>query len=343
MTLIRHRPGLRRAAGLAAAAAFAVGLSACSSGSDETSLGGGGSTGDEESGDLTELNISMVPVLDAEPFLYAQEQGYYEEAGLDVNFETNDSGPAVVTGVVNGTYDAAAAAWFPISIAIAKGAELQLVTTASFVDKGAGHGHSGLVVAQDSPIESYADLEGATVATNALTSLTTLTTEIEMDKAGADPEAADFTALPFKASVQAVAQDQADAAVVVSPFQAEGKANGMTVLDDPILEAQPENGAGLVLFTSDLNAGEKKAAFESFNEATFRAAEELQADEDLQRQVAEDVVGLSADVAQEVPMPGFATDPINLNALQGQLDLADEYGYLEQPLTAEDIVFQSES
>lgn len=284
------------------------------------------------------LNIAMVPVLDAAPFLYAQAKGYYKDAGLEVSFATNDSGPAVVTGVLNGTYDAAAAAWFPVAIAIAKGAKLKYVMTASQVEKGPGNGHSGLVVKAGSPIKGYKDLEGKTVATNALTSLTTLATKMQMKAAGADPERVKFSALPFKSSLQAVAQDQVDAAVVVSPFQTEGELAGLRIVGDPILEAMPKGGAGLVLFTSDASGAKKKDAFAAFNKATFRAADELAASTELQRKVAQEVIGLPAEVARKVPLPGIATQPIDVDALQKQLDAAHAFGYLAHPLKAADTV-----
>lgn len=288
--------------------------------------------------EAAKLHIAMVPVLDAEPFLYAQSKGFYKEAGLDVTFSTNDSGPAVVTGVLNGTYDAAAAAWFPVAIAISKGAQLKYVMTASYVAKGRANGHSGVVVKADSAVKGYRDLEGKTVATNALTSLTTLTTKMAMKAAGADPAKVKFTALPFKTSLQAVAQGQVDAAVVVSPFQTEGELAGLKVLGDPILEAMPEDGAGLVLFTSEASAAKKAAALGAFAKATFRAADELRVSPELQRKVAQEVVGLPADVARKVPLPGIANKPINVDALQKQFDEAHAYGYLARPLKAQDTV-----
>jgi len=284
----------------------------------------------------TKLNIAMVPVLDAEPFLYAQAKGYYKDAGLDVTFSTNDSGPAVITGVVNGSYDAAAAAWFPVAIAISKGAKLKFVLTASTVGKGPGQGHSGLIVKPGSPIKNYKDLEGKTVATNALTSLTTLATGMQMKAAGADPAKVKYSALPFKTALQAVAQGQVDAAVVVSPFQTEGEQGGLQVVGDPIRDAMPADGAGLVLFTSEATAAQKNAALVAFSNATRRAADELKASVDLQRKVAQEVVGLPADVARKVPLPGFANLQINADALQKQLDAAHAFGHLARPLKAAD-------
>jgi len=79
-------------------------------------------------------------------------------------------------------------------------------------------------------------------------------------------------------------------------------------------------------------------AVAAFTKATFRAADELRASTELQRKVAQEVIGLSADVARKVPLPGIANQPINADALQKQLDAAHGYGYLARPLVARDTV-----
>lgn len=134
---------------------------------------------------LTAFKVAMVSSIDTEPYLYAKQQGYYKDVGLEVTFATSDSGPALVTGVINGTYDGASAAAFPVLIAIGKGADLRILPGVTVI--GPGYGNSGLVVKADSPIRNYKDLVGKTVATNALTSLTTLATKIGVKKEGATP------------------------------------------------------------------------------------------------------------------------------------------------------------
>lgn len=338
MQTTRTTTRMRLVTGLATAAVAALALAGCSSGATTSLSGAGGGGGGAATTGMTTLTIASVNVLDEMPVLYAQKQGYYTAAGLDVKLPTTDSGPAVITGVVNGTYDAAYAAWFPILIAISKGSPLTLVSAASVVKKGIGQGNSGLVVKDGSPITSYKDLVGKKVATNALTSLTTLSTQIRMTAEGADPSTVKFSSLPFKSAIQAVAQGQADAAVVVSPFQTEATLDGLKSIGDPINEAMPVGAPGLALFTSTKNATAKKAALQKFDAATLKASQELAANPALQRQIAQSVVGLGKEVAAMVPMPGFGTITIDLTGLQQQADLAQKYGYLGKPLTAKDIV-----
>jgi len=279
---------------------------------------------------LTPFKIAMVSSLDTMPYFYAAQQGYYKDAGLDVTLSTNDSGPAVVTGVLNGTYDAATAAAFPILIAIGKGADLRIVAGSTIIDRG--FGNSGLVVRQDSAIKGFKDLAGKSVATNALTSLTVLATKIGVKAAGGDPASVKFIALPFKTSVQAVAQGQADAAVVISPFLTEAALSGMKVIADPIGSELPKGAPYGILFTSGKTAKDKRALFQAFEKATLKAIGQLKSDPELQRKLAVSMVGLSPELAKAVPLPGYATGGIDIAAFQKYADYIAEYGYTGKPV-----------
>ncbi len=281
-------------------------------------------------GALIPFKLAMVNSLDTMPYFYAAQQGYYKEAGLDVTLSTSDSGPVVVTGVLNGTYDAASAAAFPILIAIGKGAPLNIVASPTVV--GPGVGNSGLVVSKDSKVKGYKDLEGKSVATNALTSLTVLATKIGVKAAGGDPTKVKFLALPFKTSVQSVAQGQADAAVVISPFQTEAEQAGMKVIADPIGTEMPKGAPYAILFTSAKTAKDKQAQFQAFEKATLKAIEQLKADPQLQRKLAVSLVGLSPEVAKIVPLPGYTSARIDLGAFQKYADDIAAYGYTAKPV-----------
>lgn len=322
---MNHPPARRRLIrGVAAAlvAAFAAGV--------------GSSALAQAAGGLTKFNVAMVSSIDTEPYLYAKRQGYYAQAGLDVTLAKADSGPALVTGVLNGTYDGASAAAFPVLIAISKGAPLKILPGATVV--GTGHGNSGLVVRADSPIKSYKDLVGKTVATNALTSLTTLATKIGVKKEGGDPNAVKFISLPFKSSVQAVAQGQADAAVVISPFQTEAELSGLKVIADPIGTMMPKGSPYNIMFTNAKNSEAKVKDFAAFNQATLRAVKELAADPALQRRLAVSLVGMTDEVAAKVPLPDYNAAPIDLPSLQKYADFVAEYGYSDKPVDVKRVV-----
>lgn len=321
----------RLSTGVAATAALSLALVACSDDSD-SSLSGGSDGGDGDD----HLDIAMVSSLDTEPYYHAEEEGYFEDAGLDVTMSEADAGPSLVTGVLNGTYDAASSAAFPILVALGEGSDLKLFSGATNV--APDHGNSGLVVSEDSSIEGYEDLPGKTVATNALTSLTTLATQIGVDDAGDDPDSIDFTSLPFEQSVQAVDQGDADAAVVISPFQTKAEMEGMDVIDDPIGTQMPEGAPYNVMFTSTETSEDKSEEFTKFNEAVLHAVEDLQNNEDLQRDLAVSVIGLDEDVAAEVELPDYSTEPINEDAFQEYADYVADFGYSDEKVDVSDVI-----
>lgn len=281
-------------------------------------------------GALAPFKVAMVSSIDTMPYFYAAQQGYYKDAGLDVTLSTNDSGPAVVTGVLNGTYDAATAAAFPILIAIGKGADLRVLAGAVVITPNTGN--SSLVVRKDSAIKGYKDLEGKSVATNALTSLTVLATKIGVKAAGGDPSRVKFLALPFKTASQSVAQGQADAAVVINPFGTEAELAGMKVIADPIGTQMPKGAPYQILFTAAKTAKDKPAQFQAFEKATLRAIEKLKADPQLQRKLAVSLVGFGPEVAKAVALPDYTTARIDLGAFQKYADFVAEYGYTGKPV-----------
>ncbi len=295
---------------------------------------GAGKTGN--SSGLTKFTVAMVSSIDTEPYFYALSQGYYKKVGLDVTLTQSDSGPALVTGVLNGTYDAASAAAFPILIAIGKGLPLKFYPGVALV--APNHGNSGLVVKPDSPIKGFADVAGKTIATNALTSLTTLALKIGIKQAGADPNSVKIVALPFKSSVQAVAQGQADAAVVISPFETIAENNGLNVIADPIGEMMPKGAPYNIIFTTTKNSAAKKKEFAAFHKATAKAVTALAANEKLLRELAHSKFDLAPEVAKTVPLPDWSTNQIDLKAFQKYADYVAEFGYTDKSVDVSKVV-----
>lgn len=327
----------KRVLAVAAIAVAGLVLAACSGGGGSlASSGSGGGSGGGD-GSLKPFKVAYVPSFDNAPYLYAQAHGYYKQAGLKVTLSPVDAGPAISAGVINGSYDAGSSALFPLLIAVSKGQPLKIFMTVDTI--GPGLGNSGLIVTADSPIKGYKDLDGKTVATNALTSLTTLATKIAVDKAGGDSKSIKFLSLPFNSSVQAAERGQADAAVVISPFQTQAVLDGMQQVADPIGEMMPKGSPYGVLFTSADTGKAKGAEMAAFRTATERAMKALGGDEALQRQLAQSEAGLSAAVAQKVELPHYTTT-IDHAATQQYADLVAQYGYTDKPVDVKSLILQ---
>ena len=78
-------------AALALTAVLAV--TACGGGSPSGEEGGGGSPG--AGGELTPVNVGVIPIVDVAPIYLGEKEGFFEEAGLDLELTQAQGGGAV--------------------------------------------------------------------------------------------------------------------------------------------------------------------------------------------------------------------------------------------------------
>jgi NitT/TauT family transport system substrate-binding protein len=314
--------------------AAALALAACGSSGGSVISSSASSSGSAAAGGGVAFNVAVVPSITNEPLNLALQRGYIQQAGLNVHISTVDSGPALLTGVLNGAYDAGFTALFPLVIAFSKGAPLKTITTLAVDAPAPGQaGQSALIVKKGSPVKRYRDLAGKTVATNALTSLTTLATEIAIRKQGGNPNSMKIVSMPFDQAVQAVDRGQVDAAVVISPFSTQAVLDGLTDIGDPIGTMMPPQAPYTVGFTSAQTASSKASEIASFRKAILRAEVDLRGNTALQRQIAQSVLGYSAALAEKVALPNF-TSNYSLKDAQTYNNLIAQYGYTKTPVNA---------
>jgi NitT/TauT family transport system substrate-binding protein len=327
---------------LTAGCAVTVALAACgSSGGAVVSGSSSPAAGLKAAAGLKPFDVAVVPTLAVEPLYLAVQRGYFKKAGLDVQISTVDSGPALLTGVINGTYQAGYIALFPALIAASKGAHLKMLLSSDAIlpPPGANNqtygAQSALIVPKGSPIKNYRDLAGKTVATNALTSLTTLAVKIAIAKQGGNPNAMKVISLPFNDAIQEVARGQVDAAIVLAPFSTEAVLDGLQNIGAPIETMMPGGAPAALYFTSAQTASSKAGEVAAFQKVMTQAETDLQKDPALERQLAHTVLGYSAKLAQIVPLP-YLTTKFSLTATQQYADLVAKYGYTSTPVNAKD-------
>ncbi|RMI09398.1 ABC transporter substrate-binding protein [Cellulomonas triticagri] len=139
----------------------ALALAGCGGGSgdDEATAGSGGSGGTGGSGDLTPVKLQLQWLTQAQfsGYYAALDQGYYEEAGLDVEIIPSGGDIVPQDALANGEVDYAIA-WVPKVLgSIEQGAEITNV--AQIFERSA----TLQVSFADAGIDSVADLEGKSI------------------------------------------------------------------------------------------------------------------------------------------------------------------------------------
>ena len=136
-------------------------------------------------GSLTTVQLVSSANDDVTPVLYALEQGWLRDAGLDVQLTASANGAAVASAVVGGSADLGRSNAYPLIVAHAKGGPFTLVAP-SGVYLGPGSASGRLIFLKDGPIHRPSDLTGRLVGAQALTDIQTISTRMWCDKDGGD-------------------------------------------------------------------------------------------------------------------------------------------------------------
>ncbi|MCA0347183.1 MAG: ABC transporter substrate-binding protein, partial [Actinobacteria bacterium] len=117
---------LRFTAIAAAAAAIALGLTACSGGS----LDGGDTAPSENTGstELTKVIVGVLPIAPAAAVQLGIDEGIFEKHGLDVELQLGDGGAALLPAVSSGSMQFAVGNPLSVLTAASQGLDMRIVS-----------------------------------------------------------------------------------------------------------------------------------------------------------------------------------------------------------------------
>ena len=75
-----------------------------------------------------QVRVGIIPVLGVSPILVVDKEGWAKEAGLDLKFNTFESGPLMIQALASGTLDVYVAGVAPLGVARSKGIDVRVVT-----------------------------------------------------------------------------------------------------------------------------------------------------------------------------------------------------------------------
>lgn len=194
-------PGMKRSALLAALAAapvtLAAGRSPAAAQNDAIHISG---TANDSGGEI----------------FYAKDLGLFPKAGLTgVTINRLNSPGAAAAAVVGGTLTVGTLSMPSFVVAKAKGLPIAIIAPASLYNSAKPT--TGIIVLQDSPIKSAADLNGKTLATRDIENLSYYGTLDWVDKNGGDSKTLKWVELDDPVIMTAMQSHHVDAGVVSEP------------------------------------------------------------------------------------------------------------------------------
>jgi NitT/TauT family transport system substrate-binding protein len=167
------------------------------------------------------IRVGTPPFEAAAEVYFAQAQGYFTKAGLDVQIVPIVNSSAIAQAVASASIDIGFSAVLSIAIAHARGIPFVIIAPGNVHDSAAQI--AALIVPNASPIRTAKDLTGKTIGIPALKTISEYAPRIWIDRNGGDSATVKFLELPFPAMSDALAAGRIDAAWVTEPFISSNK------------------------------------------------------------------------------------------------------------------------
>ena len=302
---------------------LALTLAACNNGTNATQ--------DAEStpeGELQEVTVGAIAIADVAPLHLAVQEGFFEEEGLDVEIVETTGGAVSLPGVVAGDYDFAFLNVASLMIARDQGLDVEFIANGTTTTGEPGADNIGIVVAEDSEVESTADLTQST--SNQLNNIGDIATRLAVDNAGGDGGDIEFLELAFGEAQAAVENGTVEAALLAEPYLTQAQDAGLKVVSSPYAEAHPELNTG-GYFAKSETVEENPELVESFRNAINRALEFADENPDEVREIVATYTEIDEEILQRIQLPRFKPE-FTREGLEDLGRSAKEYGYLaEEP------------
>ena len=303
------------------AVAAGLTLTACQSDKSE-----GASTSQE--GEAVTLNFGAMGSIDTIPFVIAQENGYFEEEGIKVNLElfnaAKDRDAALQAGQLDGVLADETA------IAIYQNSDMDMQIT------GATNGYWTLVATEQSNIHSVEDLKGKKIGISENTMIEYLADDITTLNgiAAEDFEKVAIPAMP--ARLEALRNNQIDAAILPAPF------NETAIADGAVEIETIHNTDIMISVTAFLNSviEQYPQAIQGFYNAYNKAVDYINSTDISEYEDAViKTVGYSEETRGNIILPKFKHNYLpDVEKVQKVFDWATAKGLLTKDITAKDVL-----
>jgi NitT/TauT family transport system substrate-binding protein len=290
---------------------------------------GGNDPGGTSPGQPDNVTVGVIPILDVAPIYLGKEKGFFAERDIELNLTLAEGGAAIIPAVQSGQYQFGFSNVISLLLAQSQGLPVKVVSNGNNSTGVDGEDFAALMVKADSPIRTAADLEGRKVAANTLKNIVETSVGASVRKAGGDPKAVQYVALPFPEQPAALESGQVDAVFVVEPFQQAVLAQGGRKIASSYVDTAP-NLTVAVYFASQQLISSDPDLVQRFTEAMQESLAYADANPDEAREVIGTYTQIAPDVIAKMTLPKWPAE-VNRESVQRLAELAQEDGLLTKP------------
>jgi len=223
-------------------------------------------------GELQTVRLAAVPVVDVAAVYLGEEKGFFAEKGMTVEIQFTTGSSVSIPALLQDQYDFVYTGSVNAFQAREKGLPVIAVAEGGRTTGEPGADHGGVVVPEDSEVEDAGDLEGKSVAVNAVKGLHEAAVRQSVKKAGGDPDKVNFLELALPDMQAALERGDVDAISTSEPFLGNAKEAGHRLVADPYIDVDPEFVAATYL-TSEQKWAKDAALVKDFVEVVRKSQE----------------------------------------------------------------------
>jgi NitT/TauT family transport system substrate-binding protein len=265
----------------------------------------------------------------------AQDKGFFTEEGLQVDVEAIPSGAAISSGVVGGSLQVGCSSIGSVASAFANGVPVRVVAQGAVYSSEAPT--SALMVGNGSGVTGAAQLNGRTVAVNALKNVTQVSVQAWVDANGGDSASVKFIELPFSQMGAALAAGRVDAALIAEPDLTVAQQKGEAKVLGNAYDAIANRFSISTFFAAESWSTANKDALDRFRRALSKAAQYSNDHQQETAQILAQHSGLDVGVVSAMKRAEWETQ-LDVSTLQPPLDVALHYGALPEAVTAQELL-----
>lgn len=267
---------------------------------------------------------------------YGDQQGFFKDAGLELEITASSGGATVIPQLVSGDIDVAGSNVVSALIATSQGLPIRMVAAGTSTSEDPEQDFSALMVAGDSPVKDISELKGQRIAVNSLRNINDIVLGSMLEKAGLSYDSVRFIEIPFPDMAAAVERKDVAAALIIEPFITVAEQKGLKIIGRPYTEQRPGLQIGTYLMTEKAIA-EDPEAVQAFQQGVQSTADAIAKDPDAFRAALPEIGDVDPKLAQDIRINIWRgkTDRESLRLIQ---DLMDQYGLIEQKVNLDEVV-----
>lgn len=177
--------------------------------------------------ELLPIRIGTLAIDPSGQALYAQDLGFFKDAGLDAKMTILHNATAIVAAVASGSVDVGFGTTPGVSLAHQHGIPVHFIAPAAVYTGPVGN--TILMALKRSTIRSGTDLTGKAVAVSGLKDMTQFETASWIDKTGGDSKGVHFVEMPYSEMTAALEQGRVSAACIIEPFVTSAKTSSKVI------------------------------------------------------------------------------------------------------------------